>query len=200
MCNRELSIENYYKRKNLINRRSNCKECTAIQTKRYDKLNKEKIAENKKQYKQENKLVISISAKQYRTKNKIILAAKASKYQRENRNKFNVTNQIRRTRKHLLSSTLTNEQWNNVIKHFKGLCAYCGEKQKLTIEHFVPVSNFGELAVNNVLPVCITCNCSKNNRDFSVWYPKQKFYSVIREQAIFTYLNYKGGGQQLRLL
>jgi len=98
-----------------------------------------------------------------------------------------------------LLSNLTPEQWITVKEKFKGVCCYCGEEKPLTIEHFIPVKNSGELTINNVLPSCLSCNSSKGAKQFFEWYPKQAFYSKKREQKILKYLNYKNEIQQFSL-
>ena len=125
---------------------------------------------------------------------------KNKQWRKNNPNKAIVITQRRRTRKRQLPSALTAEQWITCKSYFDHKCAYCGAKKKLTIEHFIPVSNFGELSVNNVLPVCSSCNSSKINKDFFSWYHLQSFYSKPREQKILKFLNYKNGIQQLALL
>jgi hypothetical protein len=40
----------------------------------------------------------------------------------------------------------------------------------------------------------------KNDMDFSMWYPKYKYYSKKREAIILEYLDYKNNNQQLSIL
>jgi 5-methylcytosine-specific restriction endonuclease McrA len=99
-----------------------------------------------------------------------------------------------------LDSNYTKEQWEECKNTFDNKCAYCGKNDKLSQEHFVPVSKGGEYTENNIIPSCKSCNSSKNNSNFFDWYPKQEFYSKIREQNILKHLRYDNNTQQLALI
>lgn len=117
-----------------------------------------------------------------------------------------ISDQKREARKKQLPRTLTKAQWEECKNHFRDNqkilhCAYCNKTIKhASLEHFIPLSRGGWLVKNNVLPVCINCNSSKNDRDFFDWYPTKSFYSPEREKKILDYLGYKDGIQQLSIL
>lgn len=83
---------------------------------------------------------------------------------------------------------LTDDEWIDAVTHFDNRCAYCGKDKKLTYDHFKAFSKGGSFDKQNILPVCKSCNSSKNNKEFSEWYPKQKFYSKNRESKIYEYI------------
>lgn len=58
----------------------------------------------------------------------------------------------------------------------------------LTQDHFLPLSKGGEYTVNNIIPACKNCNCSKQDKDFSEWYSKQEFYRKERELKILEHV------------
>lgn len=108
-----------------------------------------------------------------------------------------------------LPHTLTTKQWESCKNYFKNdkgqlCCAYCGEilKDEIHQEHFVALSNGGEYTLNNIVPSCKRCNCSKRSSDFFTWYPRQKYYSKEREIKILKYLHYNKNNkiQQLALI
>jgi len=71
-----------------------------------------------------------------------------------------------RERKRYLSkmtnSTLTHDQWQEILKAYDYKCAYCGtSKKKLTQDHIIPISKGGEHTVQNVIPACMRCNREK---------------------------------------
>lgn len=88
------------------------------------------------------------------------------------------------------NATLTKEEWNRCNHFFRYSCAYCGKKAPLTHDHFLALSKGGLYIKDNILPACISCNCSKHNESFFTWYPRQKFYSEVRERMILKYLEY----------
>ena len=96
-----------------------------------------------------------------------------------------INEQRRRSFKNKAENNLTFEQWKFAIKYFGNRCAYCGEEKYLTQDHFIPLSKYGGYTANNIIPVCASCNSSKNNREFSEWYEKQNFKSKsIKEKVI----------------
>lgn len=70
------------------------------------------------------------------------------------------------------------------FSEFKNKCAYCGRKEKLTIDHFIPITKRGADRLENIVPACIRCNCSKYNNSPNKWYKKQIFYSEERWKII----------------
>ena len=122
---------------------------------------------------------------------------RARKWKHDHKEAVNVYTQRRLTRKKNLKSTLTSKQWEIIKKEFNYRCAYCGEKKKLTQEHFIPICNSGEHTTNNIIPACLSCNSKKQSKDFFEWYPTMKFYSKKREKHILDFLKYDNGIQQL---
>ena len=112
------------------------------------------------------------------------------KYFSEKEKKLKVIrNQKRRATLKNLPNSFTLEQWEFCKNSFDNKCCYCGKKEPLQQEHFIPVSKMGHFAINNILPACGSCNIKKNNGDFFYWYPRQSFYSKQREIKILNYLN-----------
>lgn len=79
------------------------------------------------------------------------------------------------------------------FRNDKGIieCPYCGKEIKIpTIEHFIPISKGGENDKTNILPICKSCNCSKQDKDFFEWYKEKEFYSEERIEKILKYFEY----------
>lgn len=180
----------------------------AERKKQYGIKNKDTIIAYNKEYRKHNKEKISIYNKQY-AKNNIMKMLRQNAYGRqwyinnrdrvleekkiyakEHLEKNRITNQIRRSNKLKLLNTLTLEQWLDIKQHFNDRCAYCGKELPLEQEHFIPLSQGGEYTVNNIIPSCKSCNCSKNDRDFFKWYKSYRYYSKKREAIILKYLSY----------
>ena len=83
---------------------------------------------------------------------------------------------------------MTNEEWLECQNYFRDKngnlrCAYCNKViEAATVEHFIPIAKGGTLTKENVLPVCLSCNTSKQDKDFFEWYPQQEFYSKERKR------------------
>lgn len=79
----------------------------------------------------------------------------------------------RRDRSKQTESTLTNEQWEIILKNQKHRCAMCGKRfcksRPPTRDHIIPVSKGGGLTFENVQALCASCNSIKHaNLDLSL--------------------------------
>lgn len=164
----------------------------------YERTREEKLAYREVYY-QENKEELIQYARKYYRDNKDKIRKYNKKYRNENRELRNTLEHKRRAIKKRLPATLSLAQWEVAKKSFSGRCAYCGEKAELTRDHFVPVVSGGGFTKDNIIPACLGCNCSKQDKCFFEWYPEQEFYSKERERAILKYLGYKNGKQQMTL-
>jgi len=85
----------------------------------------------------------------------------------------------------------THQEWKECVIFFAGECAYCGgtprKGQRLTRDHLDPVSKGGATTQDNIVPACMTCNCSKGAEDFKDWFMKQSFFSQERMNRIFKW-------------
>lgn len=82
-----------------------------------------------------------------------------------------------------------------LIEKFGHCCAYCQKpfkktgKRRYAIDHVIPLSKGGIDALSNVVPVCQSCNSSKNDSDPYEWYSSQLFFSEGQWNFIQAALN-----------
>lgn len=69
---------------------------------------------------------------------------------------------IRRAREK--TGKVTNEQWQQKLKEFNYQCALCPANEKLEQDHIIPLSKGGKHEINNIQPLCRSCNASKSNK------------------------------------
>lgn len=172
-------------------REQNREKLRARGLKYYDN-NKERFAQTGKLYRDLNPDKVRDRHQVYYSKNSSSLKTSGKIWSQSERGKLskNLSSQRRRNARKSVPTNFTANDWELCIDNFNGECAYCGKAKKLTYEHFVPLSKGGEFTINNIIPVCDSCNKSKNNRNFFDWYPKFKYYSKQREKKILAYLNY----------
>lgn len=58
--------------------------------------------------------------------------------------------------------TLT--EWQQLCAFYDHRCLCCGERKPLSPDHVIPVSKGGPNTINNIQPLCETCNKSKSNK------------------------------------
>ena len=173
--------------------RQDNKEHIAKYLKQYKETNKESIAEYGKQYCQDHKEYIAEREKQYCQDHKEHIAERIKQYQQDNKEQFCVYSQKRRALKKLLPATFTTNQWKTAKLYFNNRCCYCGKELPFEQEHFIALSKGGGYTVTNIIPSCKSCNDSKHDHDFFIWYPKYKYFSGERELKILDYLKEKEG-------
>lgn len=60
--------------------------------------------------------------------------------------------------------------YKRLMKRANGKCTYCGQQfEKLTLDHFNPITRGGDGLVDNLIPCCKSCNSSKHNRVPEDW-------------------------------
>jgi hypothetical protein len=163
-----------------------------------------KHAKDREYYKKNSDNIKSHVAKWYKNNKQHVL--KYQKQHQENNKDYyrdikNICNHKRRAYKKQLPNSFNKNDWTTCKESFNHQCAYCGKHLKnLTQDHFIPISKGGEYTKNNIIPACGSCNYSKQDADFEIWYPQQPFYSPEREKKILDYLGYKDGVQQLSII
>jgi hypothetical protein len=73
--------------------------------------------------------------------------------------------------------------------NYQGCCIYCGSKEKIVHDHFMPLAKGGPHVLGNIVPACNKCNCSKNSKDPKDWYFQQSFATKSGWQKILKQIN-----------
>lgn len=70
----------------------------------------------------------------------------------------------RRALKLMVNENYTKEDENYTKKLFKNKCAVCGSNEKLTIDHWLPLSGGNALTRKNAVLMCFKCNLIKSDK------------------------------------
>lgn len=151
----------------------------SAQKKLYKARNVEQVREWSRNYKKRNADKVRAAARLYNEKNRDKLAERRKERQLQDVSKYRQTARVhaqrRLARKRSLPDTLTPEQWQNCLDYFNGCCAVCGDPASLfnviQADHFIPLTSPDCIGTvkENIIPLCRTCNTSKNNRDALEW-------------------------------
>jgi len=90
---------------------------------------------------------------------------KASEYKRNHPEKVARNNHIRRARLSNATGQFTSQEWQNLCNHYKCICLACGREVKLTVDHVIPLSKNGTNDIDNIQPLCRSCNARKHAND-----------------------------------
>lgn len=71
----------------------------------------------------------------------------------------------------LPEESFTKADWLEVLRTFDHLCAYCGERRALVMDHAVPISkeSLGEHRLGNLVPACHPCNSAKGQKAYDTY-------------------------------
>ena len=61
--------------------------------------------------------------------------------------------------------THTDQQWDRLLGFCRGRCLKCQSESEIVKDHIVPISHGGSDSINNIQPLCATCNAKKGARD-----------------------------------
>ena len=65
---------------------------------------------------------------------------------------------------------ITLQEWQTLKSDYGQRCAYCNRKiEGLEPDHIIAKSRGGKKGLDNIVPACESCNCSKNGRPLLFW-------------------------------
>lgn len=70
-----------------------------------------------------------------------------------------------------MSSLVKENQYQ--MKENLGVCLYCGSESETTFDHIISIDGGGEHSMDNMVPVCQSCNSSKSNKNVIDWHKEQ---------------------------
>lgn len=62
-----------------------------------------------------------------------------------------------------LIATHTIDEWYDMLDFFEWTCAICFTTEKITKDHIIPISLGGSDGIENLQPLCRSCNTGKND-------------------------------------
>jgi 5-methylcytosine-specific restriction endonuclease McrA len=137
--------------------------------------NKERVFEATKRYVEKHPEQKGNSLKHYyRNKEKRLAEAKAwqksnwqkvleigRRWSKNNPEKVLEKSRTRRALKRGSGGTITKAEWHQLLEKAGYKCMRCGSKERLTLDHVVPLAVGGKHEINNAQVLCQSCNSSK---------------------------------------
>ena len=67
---------------------------------------------------------------------------------------------------------ITQQDWIDLLNLYGQKCLRCGTNKNITLDHVVPLCKGGTHSIENVQPLCKTCNCIKARRSWDFRNPR----------------------------
>lgn len=145
----------------------NCEDIK-VRVKEYGRSNREKCTERDRAWKKNNReryLERSRKdAKKWRESNPDKFKKVHKKWRARNKAIVNFWNKRRQIRKRGAMGSHTLEEWNELKKQCNYICFICNKVEpqiKLTEDHIIPLSRKGTDYIENIQPLCRSCNSKK---------------------------------------
>lgn len=155
-----------------------CRKCENIYSKAYRENNPIKVKEYNSSYRKINKSKISEYNKNYDIthSNRILYLKEYSKeYRKTERGKKLrlIAQQNRRALEFGRLERILFDEWEKLKSLYKNICLCCGASNVLlTMDHVVPLSKGGSNTIDNIQPLCQSCNSKKRAKiiDYRISY------------------------------
>lgn len=187
-CKQEKPIENFG------NKAYECNECRNKRTREYKASHPEKASEYRRRYKENNpesfRAAKKRGAKLYRERHpeKVReLKRESAKRNRDTERAWRRNNEDKvaasrrkwcelhpeqkaassrnvRAQRKGAEGTHTPEEWRELCERYDNKCLCCNEVKPLTVDHVIPLSKGGTNYIDNIQPLCKSCNCRKSTK------------------------------------
>lgn len=136
-----------------------CKSCDSDKSHTYYLNNSNAIKTRVKAYDLANDYIVK-----YRKKNADKLREYNSQYKKTHRDAIRIRNNNREALVRGAKGKYTKAEWQELCKRFDHRCLRCGNTSELSVDHVIPVTKGGSNSIENIQPLCRSCNSSKGNR------------------------------------
>jgi 5-methylcytosine-specific restriction endonuclease McrA len=88
-------------------------------------------------------------------------------HKQNHRKQYAIHQANRRAHKAQAKGSFTPQEWEALCSYYDYTCLRCGKREpeiKLTVDHVVPLSLGGANSIDNLQPLCSSCNTSKHTK------------------------------------
>ncbi len=106
-------------------------------------------------------------AKQWRKRNKLHVQEYSKAWRITNYGYVLYLNGQYRARKRNAEGIFSFGEWNELKRKYNYCCANCGVEKLLTVDHIIPLSKNGTNWIENIQPLCKSCNSRKHTKTYA---------------------------------
>jgi 5-methylcytosine-specific restriction endonuclease McrA len=122
---------------------------------------KDKFKERNLRFYKDNMYQQRERARKYRVENQEKVMRAYAAYAKRRPEVYRAAANRRRARLANASGDFTNEQWLTLCEKYGNKCACCEQEKRLHADHIVPLSKGGSNMIENIQPLCKSCNSRK---------------------------------------
>jgi 5-methylcytosine-specific restriction endonuclease McrA len=155
-----------------------CKECRKKETATYRDKHSEAIKTRKHNYRALNKDKIRLGNKRYFQQayyqDKDRFREQVRSWRRRNPDKRLIQCKRRHAHRKGATGKHTAKEWRLLCQKYNYQCLRCGRQKPLTEDHIIPLSKGGADSIDNIQPLCVSCNSWKRDKtiDYRTQYSK----------------------------
>lgn len=159
-----------------------CVPCTRARGKEYYRRNRNKVNERNRAWSQQNKESARERGERYRLNHPGRANEISRQWAKRNPEKTTAFYHKYRTERTKGGGAYSAAEWKALVEHFGNKCLCCGRTDvKLTADHIVPVSRGGTSNIDNIQPLCQTCNSKKKDKTID-YRPDSGFFRWIQNR------------------
>lgn len=167
VCKKDKSEVDFHK-----GNRSTCKPCAIAIATQWAKDNKDRVNVKNRKWRADNIDKARDIERNYRRNNRSKERLRWDMWKENNPEKYKASRQAWRSKRRSLefsvSGETSREEIQNLNSEYCNLCVYCLEPAT-QIDHVVPLNSGGLNVIENLVPCCLKCNCSKQDTPLLVW-------------------------------
>jgi 5-methylcytosine-specific restriction endonuclease McrA len=158
-CHKEYHHEYYLRNKEKILKKA---------SEQYEN-NKESQKAYSREWQKNNRDKRIIITRRWRKNNREYVVSSSREYKKAHPDKVTASSERRRAKIMGNGGTVSDKEWKDILDKYGNICLRCGRNDvKLMMDHIIPINLGGRHSVENIQPLCQSCNSIKylNTTDY----------------------------------
>lgn len=116
-------------------------------------------------YKQSHRKQAADKTAEWRKENPERAKASTKLWNETHKDKIKIHHKNRKARVRNAEGYFTELEWNQLVEKYNHKCLWCGTQDKeLTADHIIPITKGGTNYIDNIQPLCGSCNSKKHTK------------------------------------
>ncbi len=134
-------------------------------SRKWKKINSEKEKETMKKYVENNKEKVREAQRNWRKNNPDKARLSSLNSVHKNPDAKKAKDHRRKAKKRGNGGSFSPVEWKELREKYGNKCLCCGEEKKLEADHVIPVIKGGTSNIENIQPLCRSCNAKKSSSE-----------------------------------